>query len=103
MLIIISYDALTNSATVVLQALYPAERTLYMNEMSGELTEKDGTLPKRLTFLGHGGKKKFGNKNVDEFSIFLANLLNAMAKNNDNIKTTLSIIDLLGCGLTVQL
>lgn len=94
-----------NNGIIILSKQYPKDSVrLFENFLvkpTGELVlEKDGSLPKRITFLGHCGlsnKKKYSNFTAEAFVQGLTQQIEAAAKINPQIKTSLTEIDLLGC------
>lgn len=99
MFIKMSTDAATNKAIISLQKLYPTERTILPQELANVPKEANGSLPRRITFFGHGRVTNFGNKSVEEFSDMVVSQLTAYAEKEPGIKKSLTTIDLLGCNI----
>ena len=96
---------ITNGIVILLKQ-YPTESArLFPNFLvkeSGKIAlEKDGSLPKRLTFLGHLERinKKYCGYTAEQFVAHLIEQIEAAAKIDPRIKTSITEIDLLGCNV----
>lgn len=104
MIISVKNGSGVSSAIAALSGQYKNESVStfpnFLVDSAGDLIlEKDGSLPKRMTFLGHATQKYFGGHTASIFTTLIINQIEKAALVDPQIKTSLAEIDLLGCRL----